>query len=281
MDVRKFACVGILGLGLASLGCSSSNNTTGTGGSNGSGGSTGKGGSGGSSATGGAGGSGVDAAILGCPSSDPPPSAEIANFADGMLDDGGLQIMGGVYNYGDTPKPQYSLMPGSIEITDAVVVSAANHYQGFGLYFNAGSTGTDCTDASAYTGIQFDVSGSLMGDLCTVQFSINDSEHADSTVPDPTKSTDASFVPNDPKASGPAGAYAPQLQIASKITSTTTTIQVPFKGTNAPTGGMPAQAIDIKKIEGVQWQMTTPLMGDGAASECDLDMTIKNIKFYK
>ncbi len=277
-DDRKFACVGILGLGLVSLGCSSSNNTTGTGGS---GGTSAKGGSGGSSATGGTGGSGVDAAILGCPASDAPATAEIANFASGSLMDGGLQIMGGVYTYGDTPQPNYTPMAGSIEITDNVVVSSKNHYQGFGLYFNGNSTGTDCIDASTYTGIQFDVSGTLVGDLCTVQFSINDSEHADSTVPKSGASADGSFVPNDPKASGPAGAYAPQLQIGPMITSAGTTIQVPFKGTGAPTGGMPMQAIDVKKIEGIQWQLTTPLMGDGAASECDLDMTIKNIKFYK
>jgi hypothetical protein len=281
-DVRNLALVGLLGLGLVSLGCSSKSNDTGTGGTNGSGGSSAKGGSGGSSGTGGAGGNGGAAAILGCPASDPPATAEIANFASGSLQDGGLQVMGGVFTYGDTPPPNYSVTPGSVEVIDNVVVSGSNHYQGFGIYFNGNSAGTDCIDASAYTGIQFDISGSLVGDLCTVQFSINDSEHGDSTRPDTSKSTDGSFVPNDPKASGPAGAYAPQLQIGPMIMSSTTTIKVPFApGTGAPTGGMPTSAIDPKRIEGVQWQLTTPLMGDGAASECDMDITITNVKFYK
>jgi hypothetical protein len=282
-DVRKLALLGILGLGalgLASIGCGSKSSGTGTGGSNGSGGS----GNGGSSASGGSNGSGgaagAPAPTTGCLASDPPPSEDIANFASGALD-GGLQVMGGVFTYGDTPKPSYTLMPGSIEITNGVVVSSKNHYQGFGFYFNGNLEGTDCIDASAYTGVQFDISGSVTGDLCTVQFSINDSEHADMTVAG-TPAADGAFQPNDPKASGPMGAYAPQLQIGSMITSSTTTIKVPFSGTGAPTGGLPADTpIDVNRIEGVQWQMTSPLMGDGAATECDLDITISNLKFYK
>ena len=283
-NVSKLALLGILSLGLASIGCGSKSSETGTGGSNGSGGGSGKGGSSASGGSNGSGGgaAGAPAPTTGCLASDPPMSATIADFASGAID-GGLEVMGGVFTYGDTPKPSYSLMPGSIEITDGVVVSAKNHYQGFGFYFNGDTMGKDCIDASSYTGIQFDISGSLMGDLCTVQFSINDSEHADMTVAG-TPAADGGFVPNDPKASGPMGAYAPQLQIGPMIMSTKTTIQVPFSGSgaNVPVGGLPADtAIDTHRIEGIQWQMTSPLMGDGAASECDLDITVSNIKFYK
>ena len=42
-----------------------------------------------------------------------------------------------------------------------------------------------------------------MGTGCTMQFSILDSEHADITA----------STPQDPKAAGPKGSYAPQLQI--------------------------------------------------------------------
>jgi hypothetical protein len=289
-DVRKFAWVGLLGLGIASIGCGSKSGDTGTGGSNGSGGKGGSsatGGKGGTSSTGGSSGNsgtgGAAGPTSGCLASDPPMSAEIANFASGALD-GGLEIMGGVFTYGDNPPPGYTLMSGSIEITDNIVVGAKNHYQGFGIYFNGNAGGTDCIDASSYTGIQFDISGSLVGDLCTVQFSINDSEHADMTVPKTGGTADGSFAPNDPKASGPMGAYAPQLQIASMIMSGSTTIMVPFagSGSNVPVGGLPADtAIDTMRIEGVQWQLTTPLAGDGAASECDLDIKITNVKFYK
>jgi hypothetical protein len=298
-DVRKFAWVGVactLGLGLASIGCGSKTGETGTGGT---GGSSATGGKGGGSSTGGSTGNGGSSAggasggpTTGCLASDPPASAEIADFsgADGGI---GIEIMHGdndPFTYGDNPPPGFTPMPGSIEVTDNIAVGAKNHYQGFGIYFNGNMAGTDCIDASSYTGVQFDIKGSLVGDLCTVQFSINDSEHADRTVAKSgiTVSFDAGvdggFMPNDPKASGPMGAYAPQLQIGPMIMSASTTIKVPFAGTGSdvPVGGLPADtAIDTKRIEGVQWQLTTPLAGDGAASECDLDMTISNVKFYK
>ena len=195
--------------------------------------------------------------------------------------DAGVQIMGGIFRYGSTPAPLYAEAGGSVNVTDTVQVDATNHYQGWGIYFNGDSTGHDCIDATSYTGIQFDISGSLTGALCTMQFSINDSQHADSSVL--KVSDDPSMGPNDPKASGPKGSYAPQLPITmSQLTSSPMTIKVPFAGAGAPTGGSPADtALDVKKIEGVQWQMTTPLLGDGSATECAWDITLTNVKFYK
>ena len=169
---RLPAFVGLVGIALASVGCSSSSGGSGTGGT------TGNGGKGGNSATGGSGGQGVDAAVLGCAMSDVPTSPLIA-YSEA---DASVQIMGGIFRYGSTPAPLYADAGGSVNVTDTVQVDAANHYQGWGIYFNGDSTGHDCIDATSYTGIQFDISGSLTGALCTMQFSINDSEHADSTV---------------------------------------------------------------------------------------------------
>lgn len=286
-DIRKLAFVGLASLGLftiGSVGCSSSsgtgtggtsgtgtggNSSTGTGGSSHTGGATGNGGSS-STGTGGAAGG---AATVGCPASDAPASADIATFS---APDAGLTIMGGYYTYGSTPAPTYTPGTGSINVTDVVQVGAANNYQGFGIFFNGNSAGTDCIDAHTYTGVQFDLSGSLMGAGCTIQFSITDSAHSDSTV-----LKMGSTAPNDPKASGPKGSYSPQLAIpATDFTSTPMTIKVPF---TEPTGGSPAittTPLDPTKIEGVQWQMTTPIAADGSATECNLNMTLANIKFY-
>ena len=279
-DIRKLAFVGLASLGLftiGSVGCSSSGGT-GTGGSGGT--SSGTGGT--SSHTGGAtgsggtstgtGGSGGAAATVGCQMSDAPTSADIATFASA---DAGLTIMGGYYVYGSaTPNPTYTPGTGSISVTDVVQVAAANNYQGFGIFFNGNSAGTDCIDAHTYTGVQFDISGSLMGANCTIQFSITDSAHSDSTV------LKADGTVNDPKASGPKGSYSPQLDVpATDFTSTPMTIKVPFTG---PTGGSPAittTPLDPTKIEGVQWQMTTPIAADGGATECNLSMTLANVKF--
>jgi hypothetical protein len=282
-DIKKLAFVGLASLGLitfGSVGCSSSSNS-GTGGSGGTSSGTGgtsshtggATGSGGTSA--GTGGSGGAAVTVGCQMSDAPASADIATFA---APDAGLTIMGGYYTYGSTPAPQYTPGTGSITVTDVVQVAATNNYQGFGIFFNGNSGGTDCIDAHTYTGVQFDISGSLMGTGCTIQFSITDSAHSDSTV------LKADGTPNDPKAAGPKGSYSPQLNVpATDFTSTPMTIKVPFTGTGAPTGGSPAittTPLDPTKIEGVQWQLTTPVAADGGATECNLSMTLANIKFY-
>jgi hypothetical protein len=129
------------------------------------------------------------------------------------------------------------------------------------LYFSG------CVDASAFTGVQFTISGTMTG--CTMQFSTNDSEHGDSTV----------GTGGDPKASGPMGAYAPQLPVATPFT---TPLMVPFAGTGAPTGGSPtAVAIDPAKLTGLQWQFTIAAAAEGGtSSNCTADITIDNVMFY-
>jgi hypothetical protein len=280
-DIKKLAFVGLMSLGLAtvgSAGCSSSNGS-GTGGSTGTGGTgTGTGGThtGGSTGTGGtAGNSGAAGATLGCSTSAAPASPEIANFSGA---DASIQIMGGTFTYGSTPMPVFTIGTGSVNVTDTVQVAGGPHYQGFGIFFNGDTAGLECIDATTYTGIQFDLSGSLTGTGCSMVFSINDSEHADSTA------LKADGTVNDPKAAGPKGSYAPQLPITSaQLTSTPTTIMVPFTGSgaNVPSGGSPSTPIDPTKIEGVQWQMATPTPADGGATECDWNINIANVKFYK
>jgi hypothetical protein len=293
-DFRKLAFVGLMGLGLVSVGCASKSSDGGTGGSNGSGGSSAKGGSngsGGSSAKGGSGGSsssggsngsggtsstgtGGATATVGCAMSDVPASAEIATFSSA---DGGIASMYGTYTYGSTPAPTFTIGTGMVTVTDIVQVAGGPHYNGFGLYMNGNSGGTDCVDASSFTGVQFDLSGSLTGTGCAMVFSINDSEHADMT----------NGTPPDPKAGGPKGSYAPQLAItSSQLTTAVQTIKVPFTGTGSPSfangAASPATAIDPMKLTGIQWQLATPTpaTGDGAATECDWTINLANIKFY-
>jgi len=279
-DIRKLAFVGLMSLGFAtvgSAGCSSSNNGSGTGGSKGTGGTTsGAGGThtGGSTGTGGTstGTGGAAGATVGCGISDVPASADIATFA---TPDGGIGSMFGTFTYGDTPKPTATPGTGMVTVMDTVQIDSKAHYQGFGIYLNGNAAGTDCVNGSSFTGIQFDLSGSLTGTGCAMVFSINDSEHADP----------ASSTPPDPKAGGAAGSYAPQLAItASQISSTVMTIKVPFTGTGSPafSGGAasPATAVDPTKLTGVQWQMAVPVASDGGATECVWNLNIANVKFY-
>jgi len=271
-DIRKLAFVGLMSLGLAtvgSAGCSSSSSTTGTGGSTGTGG-VGTGTTGGSTGTGGAGTGtgGAAGATVGCALSDVPTSPEIASFATA---DGGISTMSGTFTYGDTPKPTFTQGTGMVNVMDTVQIDSKPHYQGFGLYMNGNAGGTDCVNGSSYTGIEFDLSGSLTGTGCAMIFSINDSEHADSTA-----------TPVDPKAGGPAGSYAPQFAItASQLTSTAMTIKVPFTAPAFAGGAAsPATAVDPTKVTGVQWQMAVPVASDGGATECVWNINLANVKFY-
>jgi len=59
------------------------------------------------------------------------------------------------------------------------------------------------------------------------------------------------------------------------VTSTATTIQVPFTG---PTGGSPATAIDPKNLTGVQWQLSN---SNTATTTCTGTITVDNVTFYK
>jgi hypothetical protein len=271
-DIRKLAFVGLMSLGLAtvgSAGCSSSSSTTGTGGSTGTGG-VGTGTTGGSTGTGGAGTGtgGAAGATVGCALSDVPTSPEIASFASA---DGGISSMSGTFTYGDTPKPTFTQGTSVVNVMDTVQTDSKPHFQGFGLYLNGNPGGTDCVDAHTYTGVEFDLSGSLTGTGCAMIFSINDSEHADSTV-----------TPVDPKAGGPAGSYAPQFAItASQLTSTAMTIKVPFTAPAFAGGAAsPATAVDPTKVTGVQWQMAVPVASDGGATECVWNINLANVKFY-
>lgn len=274
-EIRKRAFVGIVGLvsaGLLSVGCSSSNNTTGTGGSSGSAGTSGgtagtNGGGGTNSSGGGTTGTGGTTATVGCQISDAPASATIAEFASA---DGGVAIPGGISAYGGTGStPTYTISGGTLNIMDTVVATSAAQYVGLVIYFNAGTSGSDCTDATAYQGVQFDISGTLTGGSgCSVQYSTNDSEHSDSTT------KNAAGTQNDPKASGPAGSYSPQVGVT--LSATSTPMMVPF----ATTGGSPSGPIDHAKITGVQWQLTVNAAADGGTSMCDLNMAVDNVKFY-
>ena len=127
---------------------------------------------------------------------------------------------------------------------------------------NGNAAGTDCVDASSYTGVSFSLSGSLMGTGCAMQFAINDSEH-DQIIPGVI----------DPKAAGPVGSDPPQLSITSaELVSTAVTIKVPFAGANALTGGSPPIPIDPFKLVGLLWQMSTPTVAsDGGAAGVRLE----------
>ena len=145
---------------------------------------------------------------------------------------------------------------------ESAASGAATQYVGGGVYFNS------CTDATAFSGVSFTISGSFSG--CSMQYATADVEHQDAT-------TDPHF------ATGPAGAYPPQSTITSgEVTTTPQTLTMPFTGSTM--SGDPPTPLDKSKLILVLWQFTVPAGApattDATPGGCVGDITIDNLTFY-
>jgi hypothetical protein len=126
------------------------------------------------------------------------------------------------------------------------------NYAGVGLYF----AGTTCLDASAYSGIQFDLAGDLGG--CALALGAASSGDLDSVV----------NTGRGACSTGSGACYGP----AAAVSSGAATVMVPF---TSLTGGMPVSTLDPRTIVTVQWQLAPPTSGS-----CSADFTISNVAFY-
>ncbi len=113
-----------------------------------------------------------------------------------------------------------------------------------------------CVDASAFTGVQFSLSGSLSG--CTLQFGSVDPEH---------------------QYLGPDGPYPPQTRIA-EVTSEARTITAPFRKPDIE--GRPATPVDASKLAFVQWMVIVPVgsMDGTPVPPCTGKLVIDDVKLY-
>ena len=157
--------------------------------------------------------------------------------------------------------PNATITNGALHITAMTMGMPDAQYWGAGIYFLGDPSGLACIDATAHTGVQFDISGTIDGAGCTAQYATNDSAHTNNAV--------------DFKGSGDASAYAPQAMLV--VAPTVTTVMMPFSGPGSPTGGNPAIAVDRSKLTGVQWQFTTAA---GMDTSCMVDITIDNVRFF-
>lgn len=250
-EIRKRAFVGLLGLGLISIGCGSSGGS-GTGGTSGStGGSTGTGGThttGTGGTTGGTGGT-----TGGAGSSGSCAAASAALITDFSAT--GVSQVGAFYDGADTglAKPTVATTAGLAVTLDTGAPSTQYPYAYVGLPFKA------CVDASTYTGVKFNISGSLTG--CTIQFSVVDKEH--STATNGGTCTVASCYPSAKIFTLPA---------------TATDVSVAFADQTGGGADPSAAAVDPSEILNVQWQVNVAT-GD-AATGCSGSFTVNNISFY-
>ncbi|HZY09242.1 MAG TPA: hypothetical protein VFE69_15900, partial [Ilumatobacteraceae bacterium] len=176
--------------------------------------------------------------------------------------------IGGTYKYASPSgavTPTATVSGGTWNITlQAPGMVGAAQYVGVGIYFNGNTAGDECIDATQYTGIKFDLTGTIGGMGCTMQYSTNDSGHQDSTVSMPDK-----------KASGPKDAYAPQVSVS--VPSSSPTVMVAFAD---QMNGSPSTGIVKDKLVGAQWQFTVAAATASAATNCDVNIHIDNVSFY-
>jgi hypothetical protein len=232
----------------------------GTGGSKGTGGA---GGRGGVSGRGGAGGTGGTTPVMVC-SGTPPSRALITDFSDATAGTSAISfgtapnIGGGSYTYAapGLTAPVLSLAPAPVGSTGqalevaanpGLVTDPSNAWTGFGLGFDM------CVDASAYTGVEFTITGALGN--CALTFTPIFSE--DNSVTDnPTfgSCTSASCFP------GQSASLLPGTNI------------VHFADV---LGGSPQPFVDPRALTGVQWQLNAPTDG----TLCSANFAITNVTF--
>jgi hypothetical protein len=157
------------------------------------------------------------------------------------------------------PAPTATVTPDShgLAITASLdpALPASSAYAGVGLYFSSAS----CLDVTAYTGVQFDLTGTVAG--CALTFGANDSEDL-STSDDAIRGGCTNAI-----------CYGPSQLVAPTSTGT---IQVPFA---AMTGGTPDSALDATTLVSIQWEVlgaATALDGSG----CSAAFTVENVQFY-
>jgi hypothetical protein len=187
-----------------------------------------------------------------------PVDGRIASL---MEANGGLTVEGRLLTYpSGSAAPTYSIGDGTLRISENAPATSAPQYLGVVVAF------TSCIDASAFTGVQFTMSGSFSG--CSMQFATGDVGHQDAAT-------------GAPHATGGPGAYPPQLQItADQLSPSPLTLRVPFAG--GTTGGSPATPLDPSKLILVLWQWTlAPAQaGDNGATMCTAEISISNLMFY-
>ncbi len=247
---RVFQMMVLLSAGAMSAGCSSSNGKGGTGGSSSTGGNGGSGGAGGA------------ARMCGLPADAGGVCASAP--CDGVIAKDFTSVDAGEVPYGVTTwpgpfiKPTYTTDNGTLNISADFPQTAGPQYIGTTLYF------LSCLDASAFTGVEFTISGSITS-ACQLVFGANDVVHDDHA--------------SDPKGSCDAGSmcYSPNMAVKMAVTSTPTTIQVPW----IMGSSVPDVPLDPSQLVGVQWQFTiAPAADGGTPQNCTADLHITNVKFY-
>jgi hypothetical protein len=194
----------------------------------------------------------ADGAIRGCVASNTvsaPANGVIAN----LTGDADIPAFNSTASSGS-----FSQVAGTLNIQENQPAGPGAQYPGMILSFPG------CIDASAFSGVAFDVSGSIAG--CSMQYATN-------------------FIEDDAFPSDPRGlcnqpvCYSPQTSLFP--TSAATTVEVPWSSlTFFATGNPVADPDDPARIDSLEWQFTVPAASDGGSDACIANADITNLRFY-
>jgi hypothetical protein len=163
---------------------------------------------------------------------------------------------GGLYTYAATGllAPTVSVQTGGdgtmsglqVSANPGVPMDSNNAFLGFGMGFG----NPPCLDASAYTGVQFTVSGDL--GTCGLQFSLIPSENNGVQY-------GAEGVCTASNCNGP---YSPNLTVGTQVVSF-----------SSMTGGTPLATLDATALNDISWNLSVPADG------CVANFTVSNVFF--
>lgn len=259
---RRVSWLGLVVCGLAStmLGCGKGTDDAGAGGAS-------NGGASGASAGGGSAGASIpieDTCRGGVTT--PPVAALLTDFSDAAPDPahagdyrfGGVdasRVQGGTVRFSDTPnnKGTLNLSEGTLGFSATVAAPTASGpgefpYSGFALVVD----GPACVDASAYTGVSFELAGDLGDCILYLSFAYADDL---ATTADPARGL----------CSGTC--YPSEYAITTSDTS------VSFADAQT-VPGVPVAPINTSKLVGVQWQVVST-----GTTSCTAEFTVANVRF--
>jgi len=226
---------------------------------------TGTGTAGTGTGTGGTGGAGSGA----CAKVTAPLITQFDDLMPNPTSAGQLVFMTGV------PGGTFAYQPGALTVTDMAkslnIKGSIAAYDGFGVYFNA------CADASAYTGVSFNIKGKP-GATGMLNFRVQTDAN---TAVDTVNKKGTCMVPAGTTDTYPL-CHASAVDIP--VTEAGGVVEVKF---SSLTGGVPVEAVTGKDVVGLEWAFTfTPAAaggagggGSGGASGYPVDITVDDIKF--
>lgn len=187
------------------------------------------------------------------------PNENITDFAswtsggEWQVDD--MSLSGGSFEY--TGETSTITATHDAEEENMHIEATVGDYAGFGLWFGP------CSDASAFEGIEFTISGTITNGG-SLDFQVQTSKNY--PIDDSSKKGECEGTFSD------GCAFNTKSNVA--VSETPEVVQVPWSDL---VGGQPESTLDPSELLGIQWQFNCPSDAD---AECEVDIVLDDVKFY-